>query len=308
MDIALPEIQQFSEQEQVDFLTEINVQDMSTSFGLEDLPFGKGVLHWFGRMPARRFSRQMLKYDNDIAAFGLQTASQTALNKYISTYQIIGQANIPKSGPLLILSNHPGMTDTLVLFASIPRNDLQIVAAERPFLQALPNVTSKLIFVKDDTSKRMTAVRKAVRHLKQGGALLTFPAGKIEPDPAVMPGAINAISNWSESIAIFVRMVRRLKIITAIVSGVLWPKATYHPLTKLHRKQEDQQRMGAALQALVQSSLPFFRPVNVHVVFGKPLTAADFDNPMDAKAILEGVTSQAKLLIQHSQQARTRTV
>lgn len=308
MDIALPEIQQFSEQEQVDFLTEINVQDMSASFGLENLPFGKGVLHWFGRMPARRFSRQMLKYDNDIAAFGLQTASQTALNKYISTYQITGQANIPKSGSLLILSNHPGMTDTLVLFASIPRNDLQILAAERPFLLALPNVTSKLIFVKDDTSKRMTAVRKAARHLKQGGALLTFPAGKIEPDPAVMPGAINAMSNWSESIAIFVRMVRGLKIITAIVSGVLWPKATYHPLTKLHRKQEDQQRMGAALQALVQSSLPFFRPVNVHVSFGKPLIAADFDNPKDAKAILEGITSQAKLLIQHGQQDRTRTV
>ena len=104
MDIALPEIQHFSKQEQVDFLTEINVEDMSASFGLENLPFGKGVLHWFGRMPARRFSRQMLKYDNDIATLGLQTASQTALNKYISTYQIIGKANIPQSGPLLILS------------------------------------------------------------------------------------------------------------------------------------------------------------------------------------------------------------
>jgi len=307
MDIAFAEMQHSSEKEQLDFLTEINLQDICASFGLDDIPVGRALLHWLGRLPTRRFARQMLKYDCSIAAVGLQSASQTALNNYVSAFKISGQANIPQSGPLLILSNHPGMTDALVLFASISRDDLKIVAAERPFLKALPNVNSKLISVRDAASERMMVVRQAVRHLQLGRTILTFPAGKIEPDPAVMPGAISALKDWSESIAIFARMVPELKIVTAIVSSVIWPKAMYHPLTKLRQKPEDQQRMGAALQALFQSSLPFFRPVNIHVAYSKPIVVADLENHKDSKLIVEEITSQAKLLIRHNQHSITQT-
>ena len=35
----------------------------------------------------------------------------------------------------------------------------------------------------------MSLVRDVARHLRAGGAVLTFPAGHNEPDPDVHPGA-----------------------------------------------------------------------------------------------------------------------
>ncbi len=53
----------------------------------------------------------------------------------------------------------------------------------------------------------MAAARSGIRHLQNGGALLLFGTGLIDPDPAVYPGAEKEIENWSPSIDLFLRHV-----------------------------------------------------------------------------------------------------
>src|SRR4030067_335375 len=60
---------------------------------------------------------------------------------------------------------------------------------------------------------------------RNGGFVLTSPAGQIEPDPASMPGAVASLQDWSESIAIFARLVPQAQVVGAIVSGGIWPAA-----------------------------------------------------------------------------------
>jgi 1-acyl-sn-glycerol-3-phosphate acyltransferase len=278
-------------------LTQVNTQDFLTSFGLQDLQRGRKLLQALCWFPAQRFARQMVRFDQQVAEQGLGAASLLTLQAYTSRMQVLGVENIPAEGPLLVLSNHPGMTDTLNLFASLPRSDLKIVAAERPFLQSLPNVSRHLIYVSEEPGQRMGVVRATVQHLRRGGAVLTFPAGKIEPDPASMPGAIQSLESWSESIAIFARLAPETQIVTAIVSGVIWPAAFRHPLTRLRRLPEDRERLGAALQVLVQTLLPFYRPVATRVAYGPALPASDLAAG-DPAQVVQTIRTQARRLIE----------
>lgn len=287
-----------SQAAQLRALTKINTQDFLTSFGLDQLAWGQKTLEFICRYPSRRFARQMIDYDRRVGEEGLKAASQQTLKGFTENLEISGQEHIPSHGPLLVVSNHPGMTDTLALFACLPREDLCIVAAERPFLQALPHVSQHLIYVSDDSAKRMGVVRAVTDHLRQGGAVLTFPAGQIEPDPAAMPGAVEALRGWAESIAVFVRLVPQLQILPTLVSGVIWPVALHHPLTHLRRQQKDRERLGASLQVLIATLLPNYRPVNVRVAFGAPLLAADLARLGDAASITRSVTEQMRRLIE----------
>lgn len=288
--------------EQMKLLTQVNIEDFLTSFGLEKLQRGRAALEALCWLPARSFARQMAGYDRGVGAQGLRAASARTLSQYVRSPEVYGQEHIPPEGPLLVLSNHPGMSDTLVHFASLPRPDLKIIAAERPFLQAMTNVSRHLIYVSEEPEQRMGVVRAAVQHLRRGGAVLTFPAGQIEPDPACMPGAVESLANWSESVAIFARMVPETRIVTAIVSGVVWPAALHHPLTRLRRQQKDQERLGASLQVLVQTLLPFYRPVTTRIAFSPAFQARDLASAKDPAAILEAITSQARRLILQARQ------
>jgi hypothetical protein len=259
-------------------LTQINLQDALASFGLEKAHFGRKVLEWPLRPSAERFARQVLQYDRDVGDCGLQESSSLFLNHYSILLVTEGTENIPATGPVLILSNHPGMTDTLALLASLPRKDLQIVAAERPFLQALKAVEPNLIYVSEQAEARLGVLRAAAAHLRSNGVLLTFPAGQIEPDPAVLEGAVESLADWSSSIGLFVRLMPSTQVIPVIVSGVLAPQATFHPLTWLRRKPKDRQRLGATLQLIAMVLRPTLWPLTVKVRFGRAIPAGELSN------------------------------
>ncbi len=282
---------------QLQSLTAINTQDFLSSLGLENLRRPRKALEWFCWLPSRRFARQMVRYDQRVGELGLHLASQEILPGYVQRLEVEGGENIPLSGPLLVLSNHPGMTDTLLLFASLKRPDLRVIAARRPFLEALPNVSRRLIFVPEQDGGRMAVVRDVVSHLRAGGAILTFPAGQIEPDPVSMPGAVEALAGWSESIALFSRLVPEVKIVVAIVSGVLWPAATQARITHIRKQQKDRERMGAAIQILIQQALPFYKPVTARLVF----SPADIPGSNDPAHLTQAITTQARRLVEYSQ-------
>ena len=84
---------------------------------------------------------------------------------------------------------------------SSPRSigrDVRIVAADYPFLRAMRGLGPRLIFLGSGASQ-LGWIRAVSRDLRQGGVVLLFPAGRLEPDPAVL-GADGALLPWSASV------------------------------------------------------------------------------------------------------------
>lgn len=191
---------------------------------------------------------------------------------------------------MLLVSNHPGLADSVSLFSAIPREDLRTVAAERAFLRALPNTSGYLISLNENGGSRtgLGSLRKASQHLRRGGALLTFPRGGIEPDPAIMAGAYESLSGWRRSLDFFVRLAPGTTVIPVIVSGVISRAALASPLTKLRCRPEDRRWLAASLQML----FPSLRDVLTEVRFGSPVR---FDG--DASSVSESVLDEARRMI-----------
>ena len=149
-------------------LIDINASDILTALGWENIGFLRRWVALAVRAPAAEFACRMNAFDQEVDTAGVRAAARTMLASYVRRLRVCGARGIPDRGPALLLSNHPGMTDTLALFAAIPRDDLRILAADRPFLRALPAMTRSLILIDDRADQRMQAVRQAVRHLRSG--------------------------------------------------------------------------------------------------------------------------------------------
>jgi len=260
-----------SEEERLERLTRVCVDDVITAFGLGGVSRGRAVLEFLSRVPVRRLARQVMTFDGIVGESGLATGGAWALARMCRDARIEGRSNVPRGGPLLLVSNHPGLADAVALFAATPREDLRVIAAERPFLDALPNTSRHLLTVAEDSGGRSGLVRAAARHLRGGRAVLTFPGGMIEPDPAVLPGAVESLDRWSSSADLFGRLVPDLTVVPVVVSGVISARALRIPLTRLRRRRRDREWLAATLQMLV----PVLRNVNIRVEFGNPIYAGD---------------------------------
>jgi 1-acyl-sn-glycerol-3-phosphate acyltransferase len=286
-----------SQQTAIDTLTQINLDDLVSSFGWQNYPLPAAILRLLFVQPARKFARQIVEYDNLVGRVGLYEASCSILqNHYIKDLRIHGREHIPTSGPALFLSNHPGLADTVSLFTAIQRPDLRIIALHRPFLASLVNVTRHLFYISDDPGERMRAVRQVSTHLRGGGAVLTFPAGKIEPDPDLHPGALEALRNWTDSSAIFLRFSPDMQIVPVLVSGVVWERTARHWLTRIKQMREEREKLATALQLLAMITRNA-RPTTVHVRFGKPITAAEVGS-MGTSCIHEKLMERMRCLIE----------
>jgi len=275
-------------------LTRINLDDVIAAFGWETVRRGRRLLEWPFRLPATKFARLALDYDQDVARLGLSQGSNRFLRRLGVRLSVTGQENIPTSRPLLVLSNHPGMTDTLCLFSGIPRRDVRIVASGRAFLRSLVSVERQLIYVPEEAEGRLGVLRAVASHLRSGGTILTFPAGEIEPDPAVLPGAVESLQNWASSVGLFVRLTPDASIVPAIVSGVLAPQATFHIITRLRRTSKDRERLGAALQLMAMVLAPRLWPVNAMVKFTSPIPASDLIPLNDPAAITQAILDRLR--------------
>jgi len=263
-------------------LIAINTLDILKAFGLGDLRTFRRSVEMAVRHPARVFARQVIRFDDAVAVRGIHGAARVLVSAYAQDLAVRGAERIPSNGPVLLISNHPGMTDTVCLFAAIDRPDLKILAADRPFLRALRAASRSLLFIPDEPGNRLAALRGAIHHLQAGGALLTFPAGAIEPDPAVLPGAVEALGHWSPSTALFLRFVPEARVVPVVVRGVLARGAQRSPLVRLRRSREDREMLGAMLQIVVRTLFPDAWPVRVRVDFletfdGRELAARGTD-------------------------------
>jgi hypothetical protein len=275
-------------------LVEINIDDMLNAWGLSHMRFGRTVLRALARPAASAFARDMGDFDDVVGRAGLSAAGATLCRRYTGGVRAAGVEHVSRPGAALILSNHPGLTDTAALFATIPRVDLRVIAVDRPFLRALPKTTEHLYLLPDALSERAGITRAVARYLRAGGAALTFPAGEIEPDPLALPVAEASLASWSESIGLFVRLVPEAQIVVAMVGGVLNPRALEHPLTRLRRVTKDRELLGAALQLMWRR---YQRGV-VEVAFAPPLPAAELlAQDADPVRITHAVIETARRLL-----------
>lgn len=278
-------------------LSDINLDDLVEAFGWQRSPFLRRFVRFAFRGAAGKFANQMEAFDRRVGLEGLPEGASTTLHQYVKDVRVFGRENLLPSGPVLYLSNHPGMMDTLSLFAALRRPDLRIIALRRPFLQALPNVSRRLIFLSDDPVERMSAVRKASSHLRNAGAVLTFPAGKIEPDPDVYDGADESLDSWLDSAGVFLRFAPETKIVPLLVRNVLWDKAVRHPLTQLRSGREERERLGASIQLLMQI-LFNLTPVTVKVQVAAPIGLSEIGST-DTAAIHSSVLGRMRSLLQN---------
>lgn len=268
----------------VNTLARVCTDDLLAAFGLDGPGVFRNALDRAFSVPARRLATQIAAYDDIVGESGLEAGGAWALERMARQTEVEGREGIPCEGPLLLVSNHPGLADAVALFAAIPRPDLRVVAADRPFLVALPNTSRRLLTVTEDSPGRLGVVRSAARHLRRDGAVLTFPGGTIEPDPSVLPGADEALERWSASVDLFARLVPDLTVMPVLVSGVISAAALRNPLIFLRRRPEDRRWLAATFQMLV----PALRGVTTRVTFGRPIQTGDLE-VAPSRAVLTGM-------------------
>lgn len=266
-------------------LTWLNTGDIMRAFGLRPGAPLRGLAELAARRPARRFARQLLALDGLVAAHGLAAGCAWICRQYSGGVEVRGGPP-PAAGPLLVVANHPGLLDAAALATAIARADLRILAIARPFLRALPSIAAHLFPVGATPAARIAALRAAARHLRAGGALLTFPAGRIEPDPLSSRDAADSIERWSTSADLLARLAGPLTVLPAIVGGAITPAAVAHPATRLRRAPEDQRWLAAILQLL----RPGLRRDAVRVQLGRPLVS-------DGGPVSAAVAAEARRLI-----------
>lgn len=231
---------------------------------------------WLFRKAANRLSTIAVTADRMIATDGFPKAAAWMLTNWCRRVTSHGAESIPSKGPLLVLSNHAGSYDTFVITSQLGREDLKLISSDVPFLKNLPNANSHLIFLSDNTGERMTAARAGMRHLKEGGALLIYGTGLIDPDPAVYPEAEAEawIDKWLPSIDLFLRNAPETQVVLSIVSGVVAKRWAHHPITWLKRIDWQKRRLAEFSQVLQQLFFPGSLYLDPHISFS-PTTSMD---------------------------------
>lgn len=277
-------------------LTDINLNDLVNAFGWQHQRLLAGLVRAAFFKLAQDFAAQMLAFDAAVGSRGLAEAACLTEQLYVRNVELFGVERLPHE-PAIILANHPGMTDTLALFAALPLPDLRILALDRPFLLSLPNLSRYLFFVKETASERASLVRRVHRHLQAGGSIMTFPAGHTEPDPDTQVGAADSLMTWTDSIGVFVRLSPGIPIVPVCVRGVNWDKAIDNPLARLRREPQDRHLLSSALQLLANVALKM-RPVTVRIQVGAPIRASELGST-DAKVIHQAVLREMRSMIEN---------
>jgi hypothetical protein len=249
----------------------------------------RGAFH----LASTRLGRVLARFDRLVARDGACIAAAATLDELGVAWK--RQGDVPKRGSALVVSNHPGAYDALLLVASIDRTDVVIVAADRPFLRALPELAKKLILISDTTASRAAGARRAHRHLARGGALVHFGAGVIEPDPAFATHAVTSpLAMWRSGAGMLVRSAARAggSVTTAIVSGVHSPRAKALLVTRLC-----EQRGVTTMAPLLQVALPGCRDVFAQVCFGDAVDAALLANGDGDESIAGNLRASALELL-----------
>lgn len=253
-------------------LEELSVAEIVDAAGARGAPpMLRRVVELMARAPSRRLARTLARFDARIGDAGLGTAAREVMHRFGATVDVWGA--VPASGGVLLVTNHPGAYDALATMASLGRDDVALVATDRPFLRAMPRLREHLVFVagaETDGSPlaRARGLRSALGWLDAGRVLVQFGAGAIEPDARFTKDGEDVLGPWSEGTGMLAKRAASLgaAIVPALVSGVHSRRAKRLPLVRWA------ERHGVTTIApLIQATMPGFRDVVVSLRFGEPV-------------------------------------
>ncbi len=235
---------------EIQTLTETLIYELTKAFALPQTPSARRMIQLVFGKAARAAAEVGIGLDRAVAESGVPGGARWILPRFVKSHKARGVENIPPSGPLVIASNHPANIDSIVISAHINRPDYKVIIGDIPFFEHLPHVSEHAIYAPDPVNLmgRMQVVRKSIRHLKTGGALLIFPRGGIEADPDFMPNPDGEFHYWSRSLEVFLNHVPGLQILITIASGVISHAAFHHPITWFRRHRPAKQRLAFLYQ------------------------------------------------------------
>lgn len=279
-------------------LTDVLCGELFSALGFSNQGLISRAFSPLVRKPIQRFSKIAVGFDEQVKINGFQQASHWILPNFVKGMTVLSNPIIPKIGPLIIASNHPGAFDALVITANVPRDDVKIIVnIPLNFIKELPITKTHFLYAPEDPHIRIKVVRDAIRHLEHGGALLLFASGGIDPDPACMPNAAEDIGNWSRSLEIFLRRVPQTQILITMVSGILALKFVKHPLTVFRKARRDKQRISEFFQVIYQMLYPGKLLQIPAISFAEPLK---FESRMETTTlgVMQALVQDAMYLFQ----------
>lgn len=95
---------------------------------------------------------------------------------------VVGRELVPRTGPVIVASNHISMLDAVFLWGALRRRAVAIAMAELwawPVVGWLVRRLGQIPVVRRDAESGQDAVAKAEQILRYGGVLLIYPEGRI---------------------------------------------------------------------------------------------------------------------------------
>jgi len=249
-------------------LAALSTAEIVSALGAQGLsPLLRGAVERAARGPSLRLGRTLARFDTLIGDVGIARAARATLSSLGAKLAIDGAARL--RGPLLIVTNHPGAYDALATLAALGRDDVALVAADRPFLRAMPALGTHLVFVDDSHAfARLSGLRRALAWLGEGRALVQYGAGAIEPDARFVTTGDPLLGTWSEGTGVLASRAAALgaAVVPVFVYGVHSPRAKRLALVRWAER-----RGITTIAPLIQATVPGFRDVTVTARIGAPL-------------------------------------
>ena len=283
--------------EEIETLSQYLVDEIIMAFGLPKTP---GTHRLFGLLfgkVTRRLSTICVLTDRRIALDGFPSAVGWMAGHWVREVRTRGAESVPAEGPLLVVSNHVGAYDILVVPSQINRRDVSIIASASPFFMKLKHASEHMIYASDDPASRMAAVRRGIQHLQEGGTLLLFGTGLIDPDPAIFPSAEAEIGNWSPSVDLFLRQVPATQVVVSILSGIVLPRWAHSPLTWLRKVDWQKRRIAEYGQVLEQLFFPRPAEITPSMSVAAPVTLDTLRSESGEERVLPAVIARGKALL-----------
>ena len=259
----------------VEPLSDSLVGEIFKALGLSENGWARRQFGPIFRKATDRLSQIGVTFDRLCASEGFAEAAEWALTNWCKGIRARGVGTVPDSRPLLVVSNHPGTYDALVIASRLKREDLRIISGDIPFLKLLPNASSHFVFLNDETPTRMQAAREGIRHLEKGGTVLIYGSGQIDPDPAISDEAQGHVDRWSRSIELFLRHVPETRLLLSVVSHAISPRWAGSPLAWLRRMPLDKRRLVEFGQVIQQLLFPGSLYLSPRLTLGPPIEAEE---------------------------------
>ena len=274
------------------------VVELAGSIGFRNSRLVQNIVWPIFRPATDALARVGLTFERNVRQFGFSRAMGITLEDFASSVMSRGTETVPPDGPLLVVSNHPGTYDSLVIASQLRRDDLSLISGDIPFLRNLPQ-TNRHFFCIDDKGGRMTAARKAIRHLMTGGAMLLYGFGHIDPAPAVYDyeDALSHLDGWSPSIELFLKTVPETRLLVTIASHVVSPKWRHSILYRLRKGPVDRRRLVEFGQVIYQLLFPRRLMTVPRLSFASPVSVEQLRHESSTDRLIPAVIARGKALL-----------